>query len=133
MAGVLIVSRDWQSRALLRAQLLEEGCLVEAYESLRDAATVLGRRSFKPGLLVADVSEDGHQDEIDRLAGAVKLVPVWVIAAHSTVNEADLRDRGFERVFFRPVDMGELVGAIKQRLAPSAAHRRVKHEGTSCQ
>ncbi len=119
MAGVLIVSRDWRARALLRAQLLEEGCSVRAYESLRDAATVLVSRSFKPGLLVADISEDGHQDEIDRLAATVRLIPVWVIAGHSTVNEAELRDRGFERVFFRPVDMGKLVEAIKQRLAPA--------------
>jgi DNA-binding NtrC family response regulator len=118
MAGVLIVSRDWRSRALLRAQLLEEGCLVKAYATLRDAAPVVVSRSFKPGLLVADISEDGHQDEIDRLADTVRLIPVWVIAGHSTVKEAELRDRGFERVFFRPVDLGKLVGAIKQRLVP---------------
>jgi DNA-binding NtrC family response regulator len=116
-AGVLIVSRDWRSRALLRAQLLEEGLLVRAYESIRDAATVIGSRSFKPGLLVADISDDGRQNEIDRLAHAVRLMPVWVIAGRATVNEAELRDRGFERVFFRPVGIGELVEAIKQRLA----------------
>jgi len=115
---VLIVSPDWRSRALLRAQLLEEGCVVGAYESLRDAATVLGSRSLEPGLLVADISEDGHQDEIDRLADTAGRLPVWVIAGHSTVNEAELRRRGFERVFFRPVDVGKLVEAIKQRLAP---------------
>ena len=91
--------------------------MVKAYESLHDAVTVLGSRSFEPGLLVVDVSEDGSQDEIDRLADTVRRVPVWVIAGHSTVNEAELRDRGFERVLFRPVEMGKLVQAIKQRLA----------------
>ena len=35
MAQVLITGKDWTSRALLRAQLIEEGFDVEAYENVQ--------------------------------------------------------------------------------------------------
>jgi len=123
MPGVVIVSRDWQSRAPLRAQMIEEGCAVRAYESLRDAAVVLAgavgtrtTRGFKPGLLIADLSDDGGPKEIDQFSRVARRLPVWVIASRSSTNETALSDRGFERVFFRPVDVRELVESIKQRV-----------------
>jgi hypothetical protein len=36
--GVIIISRDWQSRALLRAQLIEEGVDVRAFISPKEVA-----------------------------------------------------------------------------------------------
>jgi len=108
----------------LRAQLLEEGCSVRAYQSLRDALGVLARGAtgastgcaFKPGLLIVDFSEGGGPGEMKQLSLIARRVPVWVIAAHSRSPESDLKNRGFERVLFRPVDMRELVESIKRRL-----------------
>ena len=42
MSCVLIAGKDWQARALLRAQLLEEGFEVEAFEAIPDALATLG-------------------------------------------------------------------------------------------
>ena len=50
MPGVLIISRDWQSRALLRAQLIEDGVDVRAYTSAAEAG------AWVPALVLADLS-----------------------------------------------------------------------------
>ena len=50
MSHILIAGKDWQARALLRAQLLEEGFEVEAHETIPDAlATWIGRKA--PGFV----------------------------------------------------------------------------------
>ena len=37
MTQVLLAGKDWQARALVRAQLIEEGLDVEADETIREA------------------------------------------------------------------------------------------------
>ena len=115
MARLVLVERDWSTRALLRAQLLEEGVEVEAYESLEDAL-----QAFVPPLpamLVADLTASNDpKADIRDIVGRVKRVPTWIIASRPFGIAAGLEDRSFERVFFRPVDVGELVSLIKQRL-----------------
>jgi CheY-like chemotaxis protein len=114
MAQLVLVGRDWNTRALLRAQLLEEGVEVEAYESLEDAHQALVPPL--PALLVADLTASDDPGDIRDLTSWVKRVPTWIIAGRSSGVPADLEGRGFERIFFRPVDVGELVNLIKQRL-----------------
>ena len=108
---------------------MEEGCNVRAYELLRDAAGLLrssaaGRMSgsgFTPGLVVADLSQGKNSSEVDQLSELAQRVPVWVIASHRNTRELELTNRGFERVFFRPVDMRDLVENIKRRIGPNAS------------
>ena len=115
MARLVLVARDWTTRALLRAQLLEEGVEVEAYESLEDALQALV--PSLPALLVADLTASNDPEaDIHHLASWVKRVPTWIIASRSSRAAADLEGHGCERIFFRPVDVGELVSLIKQRL-----------------
>lgn len=56
VSQILIAGKDWQSRALLRAQLLEEGFEVEALEAIPEALAALGAGTNLPGLLIADIS-----------------------------------------------------------------------------
>jgi len=114
-ATVVLVSRDWQTRALLRAQLLEEGRRVRAYELLRDAAPVFAG-SPQPALLIAEVSGDEPPPELEQLSALARRLPVWILASHSEVCDATLAGRGFEMVFFRPLDMSDLVNRVKRRL-----------------
>jgi DNA-binding NtrC family response regulator len=114
---VLLAGKDWTARALLRAQLLEEGIDVQAYESVSEAVDILEGRPRLPALLVADLAaSDNPAADADRLAGWTADVPVWIIASRATVPAASLTGRGFEKVLFRPVDMNELVEQIKRRL-----------------
>jgi len=115
MAQVVLVWKEWNTRVLLRAQLIEEGVEVEAYESIEDALKAL--LPSLPALLLVDLTASNDPGaDLHNLASWMARVPTWIIASRSSRVGADLKERGFDRVFFRPVDVGELVGLIKQRL-----------------
>jgi DNA-binding NtrC family response regulator len=117
MMEVLLVGKDWTARALLRAQLLEEGIDVEAYESVSEAVDILRERPRLPTLLIADLTaSDNPRADADQLASWTAQLPVWIIASHVTVAGNNLKHRGFEMVLFRPLHMNELVNQIKRRL-----------------
>lgn len=118
MARILIAGKEWTARALLRAQLLEEGFDVEAYDNVGDAVQRLwGCRSL-PSLLIVDVFEtEKPKEDIATLSHWAKLLPIWILAGHGTTRAKHLESRGFERVIFRPIDVGKLVQKIRNRLA----------------
>ena len=117
MSQVLIAGKDWQARALLRAQLLEEGFEVEAYETIPEALAALASGASHPDLFIADVSaSDEPSADVQALATWSRKVPIWIIASRTYTIEKGLRGHRFEMILLRPVDVGELVDQIKQRL-----------------
>ena len=113
-----MAGKDWQARALLRAQLIEEGVNVEGYETVAEALAQLELRSVLPALLVADISGSDHPlTDVECLASWTGRLPVWIIAGHTSSVKGGLEGRGFEKVLLRPVDMGKLVLQIQQRLS----------------
>lgn len=114
---VLLVGKDWSSRALLRAQLLEEGVNVEAYETSRDALNTMTNLTDLPKLLVADLHDSQRPEaEVDLLAKWGHLIPIWLITSHASRVDRQLDDTGIERILARPVDVKRLVDEIKQRV-----------------
>lgn len=114
---ILIAGKDWQARALLRAQLLEEGFEVEAHETVPDALAALGPGTNLPDLFIADVSaSDDPSADVEALSALSRKLPIWIIATRTYIIEKGLRGHGFEMILLRPVDVGELVEQIKQRL-----------------
>ena len=114
---VLIAGKDWHSRALLRAQLLEEGFEVEAHGTIPDALAMLTPGTDFPDLLVADFSaSDEPSADVEALSAWSGKFPIWIIASRTYIVEKGLGGRGFEVTLLRPVDVGELVDQIKQRL-----------------
>jgi len=117
VAQVILVGKDWQARALLRAQLLEEGVSVEAYETVTEALAQPEFFPVVPALLIADISaSDQPAADVERLATWASRIPIWIIASHTSSVKGGLEGHGFERVFFRPLDIGKLVEQIQQRL-----------------
>jgi CheY-like chemotaxis protein len=139
MPGVLIISRDWQSRALLRAQLIEEGCDVRAFTSPDGAWAALAKAeeskvkdqkpgatspgTFSPELVIADVSAVSDRGEVEQLANLIRSlpadVPLWVIASRGEPGQdwtEVLKEAHLENVLFRPIDGGELIERIKNRV-----------------
>jgi len=117
VSQILIAGKDWQARALLRAQLLEEGFEVEAYETIPEALATLQAGPQLPDLMIADISaSDDPSADVEALSAYAHKVPIWVIASRSYIIEKGLRGHGFEMILLRPVDVGELVDQIKQRL-----------------
>ncbi len=115
MAQVILVGKEWQWRALVRAQLIEEGVDVEAYLTARAALESTGE--LLPELIIADLTEsDDLQGEVEELAKWVRQVPIWVLAGRDLIAGKLLRGRGFEMVLYRPIDVGELVEQIKRRI-----------------
>jgi CheY-like chemotaxis protein len=121
VSQILIAGKDWQARALLRAQLLEEGFEVEAHETIAEALAALEPDASLPDLFIADVSEsDDPSADVDALTAWSRKVPIWILASRAFIIEKGLRGHGFEMTFLRPVDVGELVDQIKQRLERQA-------------
>jgi DNA-binding NtrC family response regulator len=117
MAQVVLVGKDWQTRALLRAQLIEEGLEVEAAETVREALPTLQEPALRPSLLIADVSaSDDPSADIEQLAAWEAQIPVWIIAGRNLLAEPQLKGRGFELILVRPIDVGKLVEEIKRRI-----------------
>jgi CheY-like chemotaxis protein len=117
MAQVVLVGKDWQTRALVRAQLIEEGLEVEAAETVREALSTLQEPALRPSLLIADVSaSDDPSADIEQLAAWAAWIPVWIIASRNLLAEPQLKGRGFELILVRPIDVGELVVQIKRRI-----------------
>lgn len=118
MAQVVLVGKEWQARALLRAQLIEEGVEVEAFRTASEALEGLG--DVLPALLVADLTEsDDPNAEIEALAKWTRQIPVWIVASRSLITGKSPRGRGFEMILFRPLDLGEMVDQIKRRIEES--------------
>jgi DNA-binding response OmpR family regulator len=115
MAQVILAGKDWQARALLRAQLIEEGVEVEAYPTVAEALEGMG--DLLPALLVADLTEsEDPTSEIKVLSKWTRQIPVWIIAGRNLTAGRALRGRGFEMILYRPIDVGELVERIKRRI-----------------
>lgn len=115
MADLVLVGQGWKARALLRAQLLEGGVKVEAYDSLEDAQRTL--TDSAPKLLVADLTESRDPvADIRQLATLAPPVPIWIIASRTESISAQPITSSFERLFFLPVDLGELTSLIEQRV-----------------
>jgi DNA-binding response OmpR family regulator len=111
-----VAGKEWRLRTLLRAQLIEEGFEVEAHETVENAARSLARSRNLPLLVVADLSES-EQPLVDLgpLSAWAKLVPVWLLASRTTLAEDATQNRGFEKIFFRPIDLRALVLMIGER------------------
>ena len=117
MNRVVLASKDGQTRALLRAQLLAEGVDVTAVENAGEAAEDFSQSASLPGLLIADLAASADPTgEAELLAAWVKQVPIWIIASHSLIIDKKLKGRGFEVILFRPIDVGEIVEQVKRRL-----------------
>ncbi len=117
MPGVFLIGKDWSTRALLRAELLEEGVDVEAFETAAEAIAASDASGLLPLLIVADLSSsDAPERDADLLAALSRDVPIWIIAGKTMVGPNNLKERGFEKILFKPLDAGELVEQIKRRL-----------------
>lgn len=115
---LLLVAEDWQSRALVLAELQEAGYGVDARAGLRQALNHLARHPEHPPLVLLDLHGDEFAtpetvDALFRLVPKAKLIlivgvyaePVWDrFAAEGNV------------VLRRPVSVGEIVGQVKRIL-----------------
>jgi len=113
MKTVLVVGRDWKFRALLRAQLREEGYEALGFETLAEAAEEIGRSAPPPAALVFDTAA-APSAELERLAALAAPVPLLVVAA---AQENVTAPRA--RVLHRPLPLGQVVAAVRTLSNPA--------------
>ncbi len=115
---ILLVAADWQSRALLLAELQEAGYAVRALPGLRQALRALIGRRLRPRLILLDVHGDSdaappYAAQLADLAGGVPLV--LLIGAFDAAAWGPFADRDAE-ILRRPVSVGQVAAAVRRRL-----------------
>src|SRR5688572_28212270 len=108
-ADVVILGVDWQPRALIRAQLIEQG-----YDVIATAAWPMMVNTFTGGLprvAIVDLKNlPGAREVLDELRTLIPPARVVVLVAAGTIDAAEVERMGF-RVVARPTDIKHVVDA----------------------
>jgi DNA-binding response OmpR family regulator len=112
---ILLIGPEWPTRALLRAQLIEDGYEVAALDDLPVPLEYLDP-DRRPRLVIVDLQGlTGPDKALEDLRIVFGADLVLVIAALGSVRAEDLRAAGFHTIA-RPTSVGDVVGRVKQLL-----------------
>ena len=112
---VVLLGTEWNARALLRAQLFEEGFDVVATNTWAMMRRHL-RPGVKPRLAFVDLKDLDEAEQVLRdLAVLMKPERVFVLTATATVSPSEIAALGF-RVLRRPLTIAAIVGAMSEAL-----------------
>ena len=117
MGEILLIAADWQLRALVGAQLLEEGCQVRVLPSLDVALAFLLRGGELPCQTIVDMQgsriESCALADLWRLSGQAPLILCGGATSQATLAREDLPP---VQVLLRPFHVGDLVGQVRRAL-----------------
>jgi DNA-binding response OmpR family regulator len=115
---ILLIAADWQFRALVRAQLLEEGYELRALPSVESALSSLVRGDEPPRLIILDMKavnvEAGVLWDLWRLSGEAPLVLCGGALDRAMLGRENLPPA---RVLLRPFRVGDLVDEVRRMWA----------------
>jgi DNA-binding response OmpR family regulator len=109
MKTVLVVGRDWQFRALLRAQLREDGYEALGLATLEEAAQTIAQMPSTPAVVVFDTTGAPASECLGRLQDLARRAAVIVVA--SAREEVDVPGA---QVLHRPLSVGLVVTEVKR-------------------
>ena len=112
---LLLVAEDWQSRALVLAELQEAGYAVNAQAGLRQALNYLVQHPEHPPIVVLDLHGDDFAtpetvDALLRLVPGAKLILIIGVYAEPVWDRFATEGNIVQR---RPVTVGEIVQQVK--------------------
>jgi hypothetical protein len=115
---IVLLGAEWKARAMIRAQLIEEG-----FDVVATNTWPMMRRHLRPGqkprLALVDVSGlDEPEQVLQDLAVLMKPERVLVLAAAATVSPSEISRLGFH-VLRRPVTIAAIVSAVREALRPT--------------
>ena len=112
---ILALSADWQTRALLAAQIGETtGREVVPAPAVNEALALIRMAGIDPALVIVDAGQQVTREEVERLMDAVPDAPLVLSVSALRRTEFDpLRSR-CAAYLVRPVSIG--------RIAQAAAH-----------
>ncbi|MEM4407334.1 MAG: hypothetical protein QXI19_01175 [Candidatus Caldarchaeum sp.] len=107
---VIVVARELRERALLRAQLIEEGLDTIAVPGMEEAGEWLSDASITPILLIYDCKGQARlREDLGELALFKGACPVLILASPSDGSLREAEGMGFRNVLARPVSIGNVV------------------------
>jgi hypothetical protein len=112
---IVLLAAEWQPRALIRAQLIEEG-----WEVVATSSWPMMRRHVRPGskprLAIVDLKDlTAPQSVLRDLRILMKPERVLVLSAIGTIPAAEIEQLGF-RVIPRPFVIEDVVRAIRKAM-----------------
>jgi DNA-binding response OmpR family regulator len=112
---IVLLATDWRPRALIRAQLIEEG-----FEVVATDRWAMMRRHLRPGMKpqLALVDLKGLPDPVNVLSDLRVLMKpdrVLVLTALGTIPESEIKRLGF-RTVSRPVVIEAVVRAARETI-----------------
>jgi hypothetical protein len=112
---IVLLATEWQPRALIRAQLIEEGLTVVATDTWP-----MMRRHLRPGMKprLAFIDLKGLSEPATVLADLHVLMKpdrVLVLTADGTVPQADVARLGFHALS-RPISIDDIVRSVWQKI-----------------
>jgi DNA-binding response OmpR family regulator len=118
---ILLIASDWRFRALVRAQLLDEGYAVRTLPSLEIALAYLMRGGKQPRLTILDAQ--GNEIEAQVLPGLWRVArEAPLVLCGGMLSRAALDQEGLPptaQVLLRPFRVGDLVEEVQRVLACS--------------
>src|SRR5919109_2293318 len=118
---IVLLGSEWRPRALIRAQLIEEGFEVVATNSWPMMRRRL-RPGMKPRLALVDLQGLPEPAEVlNELRVLMKPERVLVLTAIGTLSAADVERRGF-RIISRPIMIADIVQVVASMIGCDAAH-----------
>jgi len=133
---ILAVDDEADSREYLERLLAEQGAEIVSVGSAQEAIDVLSDGSARFNLLVSDIGMPGSTgyDLIDTVRRRLKVteseLPAVALTAFTRPQDkAQALDRGYQKHLAKPVQVGKLIGAIRQLTGRGAAAdaRHVRH------
>ena len=117
MRSILVVSADWQTRALLAAQLGETSAYpVVSAPGVNEALGLVKIAGVQPALLVVDAGPEMAVKDVERLLEGAPGVPLVLCVSALRRSEFDpLRER-CAAYLTRPVSVGAIAQAAAQVL-----------------
>jgi CheY-like chemotaxis protein len=116
-ARILLAGGDWRPRALVLAQLVEEGYDVTVVETWDEAELLLRKRAVQPAAVVFDLEGEPHPEAalatLGRLVAPDRAV---ILTSASALPAAAVRSTGFEHVLARPYSVGDVVQEVSEVL-----------------
>ena len=119
---IILIGAEWRDRAMLCAQLIEEGYDVLAFDEW-PIPRAYRRAGMKPRLMIIDLR--GLLNPLATLDEVRFVIPpdrVLVLTALGTVSEQDIRRLGFAAIQ-RPTSVAEVVAGAVARLRLSSAFK----------
>ena len=118
---VLLIAPAWKQRALIRAQLIEEGLDVMAIETSDEAELLLSRGAVRPRATVMALEDEDHPEAtLTTLVRLVRPERLVVLTAARALPPDRVRAIGATNVIARPYAVGDVVDAVRAVLRPVA-------------